>query len=170
MNIRQLQSMQARDIWPMDSVHLAHGPIGHRHIGQRAMSRRQFLATVGLAAAALGAAFYMPGRAYAKKPGNAEPRPIPGGIQPFGPGTPIFHVLLPGYPPLGSPDPATNEPSVVGDLNGHVGLAYVQGMGTHTDIATGVERRLPFEVDLRFMKGEYVGLDGEKHQGAFALI
>jgi hypothetical protein len=34
----------------------------------------------------------------------------------------------------------------------------------------GQERHLPFEVDLRFMKGEYVGLDGRKRHGAFALI
>ena len=43
-------------------------------------------------------------------------------------------------------------------------------MGTHTNKVTGVITRLPWEIDLRFMKGEYVGVDRKKHHGAFALV
>jgi hypothetical protein len=43
-------------------------------------------------------------------------------------------------------------------------------MGTHTDKTTGRVSRLPYRVDLRFMKGVYVGKDGKHHHGAFAAI
>src|SRR3990172_10873367 len=108
--------------------------------GQAALSRREFIKLAGINALALGAALYFPRRASAHGSG---PNPIPGGIQPFGPGTTVYHVLLPGYPPFGSPNPAENDPSLVTDFNGHVGLAYVQGMGTRTDKSTGVINGTP---------------------------
>ena len=76
----------------------------------------------------------------------------------------IFHVEAPGYPGSGL-DPATNDPSLITDFNGQVGLAYVRGTGTHSALGT-----LPFEVDLRFMKGVYVGSDGKHRNRTFALI
>jgi hypothetical protein len=150
--------------------HAASGHVGHARFWERALSRRQFLKAAGVSATALGAALYLPGRSIAHALNNAAPKPIPGGLQPFGPGTEVFHVLLPEHPISGFSDPATSDPSLITDFNGHIGLAYVRGMGTHTDKNTGVERHLPFEVDLRFMKGEYVGQDGRHHHGAFALI
>ena len=81
-----------------------------------------------------------------------------------------YFVLLPGHPDFGPPDPATNNPAVIHDFNGDIGLAYVRGTGTHTDLTTGDVSHLPFEVDLRFMKGEYIGRDGRNHQGAFAFV
>lgn len=54
----------------------------------------------------------------------------------------------------------TSDPSLITDFNGHVGLTYVRGMGTRTDKATGGTQHLPFEVDLRFMKGVFVAADG----------
>jgi hypothetical protein len=134
------------------------------------MSRRQFLKMASLSAVALGATLSLPRRAFADPPQAADPNPIPGGIRPFGQGTRLYHVLLPAHPAFGNPDPATNDPSLITDFNGHIGLAYVQGMGTHTNLVTGEVRHLPFEVDLRFMKGEYVGVDGRNYNGAFALI
>lgn len=133
------------------------------HSSGGALSRRQFLATAGVSAAAATAVLSLPRHAFAST--CALPNPIPGTLD----GSP-FHVLLPGHPAFGSPDPATHDPSLITDFNGHVGLAYVQGMGTRTDKATGEVRRLPFEVDLRFMKGEYRGADGRHHHGAFALL
>ncbi|HZD55233.1 MAG TPA: hypothetical protein VE136_00810 [Anaerolineales bacterium] len=132
-----------------------------------ALTRRDFLKLVGLNTLAFGAALAFKGRAFAHGSG---PRPIPGGIQPFGPGTTIYHVLLPGYPPAGSPDPAENDPSVITDFNGHVGMAFVQGTGTRTDRTSGQTTRNVFEVDLRFMQGAYIGEDGNRHLGTFALI
>jgi hypothetical protein len=97
------------------------------------------------------------------------PRHIPSGLEFLGDGT-FYHVFAPGYPPPGSNPPETNDPSVITDFNGNIGLAYVQGMGTHTDKTTGDVSTLPFEVDLRFMKGEYIGQDGRHHHGAIALV
>jgi hypothetical protein len=53
---------------------------------------------------------------------------------------------------------------------GQIGLTYVRGMGVRTEKVTGSTVRLPFEVDLRFMKGEFVATDGRRRHGAFALI
>ncbi len=150
------------------SPHPARGVTPTRHVCRRAWSRRQFLAAAGVSLPALGSLTW-PTPGFAAPPSPSPPNPIPGGLDALGDGT-IFHVLLPGYPPIGSPSPAANDPSVITDFNGHVGLAYVQGTGLHRNKVTGVQRRLPFEVDLRFMKGTYVGVDGRHHRGAFALL
>ena len=77
----------------------------------------------------------------------------------LGSGTPLFHVFLPG---------SGAEPSTITDFNGFIGWAAVGGQGTHT---TGnVSSHLPFESDMRFIIGEYVGVDGKHHHGAFAFI
>jgi len=87
------------------------------------------------------------------------PQPIPGGLELLGPGTPLFHVFLPA---------SGAEPSTITDFNGFVGWAAVGGQGTHT--TGGVSSHLPFESDMRFLIGEYVGVDGKHHHGAFAFI
>jgi hypothetical protein len=91
--------------------------------------------------------------------GSAAPRPIPGGteIDPFG----FFHFFFPG---------AGNEPVTITDFNGHVGVADVVGTGTGTDPDTGDLIPLTFDTDVRFMSGEYVGLDGSHHHGTFGFI
>ena len=53
--------------------------------------------------------------------------------------------------------------------NGFVGWAAVGGMGTHTVTGQAPEH-LPFESDVRFMSGEFIGADGHNHHGAFAFI
>jgi hypothetical protein len=57
------------------------------------------------------------------------------------------------------------EPSSITDFNGFVGVVRVDGTGTDGD-----GNPLLWEVDLRFMKGVYRGVDGDLHQGAFALV
>jgi len=134
----------------------------HTEVWERPFTRRQAVAT---GAAALGL-LALPRYAFGAPP-SAGPKPIP---QVLDPAVPI-HIQLPGYPPFGSPDPATNDPSTITDFNGHVGLTYVRGTGTRTDKATSASTSgLPFEVDLRFMKGEFVAADGRRRHGAFALI
>ena len=134
-----------------------------------AVSRRGFIRrTASAVGTALGASMLLPGAALADKRRNAAPRPIPNGTQFLGPGTPVFHVMAPGYPGFGNA--ATDDPSLITDFNGHVGLAYVQGWGTHTDKTTGQVRRLPWEVDLRFTKGVDVASDGKHRHRTFALI
>lgn len=52
-----------------------------------------------------------------------------------------------------------------------VGLAYLNGMVTRTNTATGETRLLPFaNSDMRFMTGTFRGSDGQIHEGALAFI
>ena len=63
------------------------------------------------------------------------------------------------------------EPATITNFNGFVGLAYISGMVTRTNVKTGEKMRLPFvDSDMRFMKGEFRGTDGRMHHGAFAFI
>ncbi len=125
------------------------------------MSRRQFIKTAaGATGILLGAGVFFPTALQAKTKA-AAPRPIPGGVRPFGPGTPFIHVFPPGR---------GFEPSTITDFKGFIGLAVVQGMGKGIDTHTGATTRLFYEVDRRFMEGLYVGLDGRRHRGAFAFI
>jgi hypothetical protein len=126
------------------------------------VSRRRFL---GVSAGATGLIMaggrWSPAFAAAR---SCEPRPIPHTLDPGGGITPI-HVLLPGVA-----HPADADPSTITDFNGQVGYAIVVGTGTRTDRATNAVTQNPFQVDLRFMKGEFVGTDGRHCHGAFALI
>jgi hypothetical protein len=124
---------------------------GHRH----GPSRRQFLA----AGAGLGAAGFLGGQVIGAGPALAArsagaPRPIPGGIQPFGPGTEVFHVFLPG----------TGEPNTITDFNGFVGVGNVDGVGA------GANAGLSFDVDNRFLTGEYIALDGRHFNATFGFL
>jgi hypothetical protein len=124
---------------------------GHRH----SLSRRQFL-TAGVG---LGAAGFLGGQVIGAAPALAarsvgDPRPIPGGIQPFGPGTEVFHVFPPG----------AGEPSTITDFNGFVGVAHITGTGA------GPNAGLSFDVDNRFMTGEYVALDGRHFNASFGFL
>jgi hypothetical protein len=130
------------------------------------LSRRHFLRSAAGAAGLVLGLNATPARAGG--PAGGEPVPIPGGLDFLGNGS-IFHVYAHGYPGFGG-DPGTEDPIVIFDFNGDFGLTYVRGMGTHTDKQSGVRTHLPWEIDLRFMKGEYVGADRKKHHGAFALV
>ena len=124
---------------------------GHRH----APSRRQFLA----AGAGLGVAGFIGAQVAGATPALAasragDPRPIPGGIQPFGPGTEVFHVFFPG----------TGEPITITDFNGFAGVAHIQGAGA------GGNAGMTFDVDNRFMTGEYIALDGRHFNATFGFL
>src|SRR5229473_7830403 len=137
-------------------------PRGHTHFAQRAaLSRRGFLGMTAAASGLLFGGLAAPSMAEAARKGSSTPKPIPGGIQPFGPGTEVFHIFLPG---------PGNEPSTITDFNGFVGVAHVTGNGTRTDTSTGNTSRLFFDTDMRVMQGHYVGVDGEQHEGTFCLF
>lgn len=143
----------------------------HRHFAERLVNRRAFLEKSGLSLGVLaGAGLLRPSRLSAapvpplsfgrKSTTAATPSPIPGGLQLLGPSGPLFHVFL----------PATGaEPSTITDFNGFVGWAAVGGMGAHTP-AGEAPQHVPFESDMRFMAGEFIGADGKNHHGAFAFI
>ena len=130
----------------------------HEHSGRGAFSRRGFLNGAGVAAAAMaGAAVASPTRMLAAKPVDATPKPIPNG---FVVGPQQFHVYIFG---------PGQEPSTIGDFNGFVGVADVQGTGTATN-PDGSTETLLFDTDMRFMKGVYVGQDGAVHKGTFGFV
>jgi hypothetical protein len=143
--------------------HNGHRYVGHAHFWERAMlSRRQFMMTAaGATGAVLSSGLWLPAVAHAAEADHVAPRPIPGGTQFLGPGTEVFHVFLPAH---------GAEPSTIFDFNGFMGVAHLQGTGTGTDTSTGTTTPLVFDVDNRFMKGVYVGVDGKKHQGTFGFI
>jgi hypothetical protein len=96
---------------------------------------------------------------------SAAPLPIPGGFlvpNPFG--GPDGHFNQPG-PADSTRHGVGGEPSSITDFNGFVGVARVDGTGSD-----GAGNPLLWEVDLRFMRGVYRGVDGDVHQGTFALI
>lgn len=149
MNPRQLPHLDAGLMKPRFR--------GHSHFWQRALSRRTFLETT----AAIGAGFGLSQRAYGAPPIGAAPRPIPGGIQPFGPGTEVFHVfpIAPGV-----------DLSTITDLNGVVGGAEVDGAWSGGGVMPPDGTPLVFDTDMRFMSGEYVGIDGKHHNGSFVFV
>jgi len=140
----------------------SHRYVGHTHFWERAMlSRRQFIRTsVGATGAVLSSGLWLPAVAHAEENDHVAPRPIIHGTQfPFGPE--VFHVFPPKH---------GFEQSTIFDFKGFVGVAHIQGTGTGTDTLTRTTTPLVFDVDNRFMKGVYVGVDGEKHTGTFGFI
>ncbi len=161
MNIPMGDAFQKADFRRRDRVHA-----GHAHLGRRAMSRREFARTAAGAAvvgATLGTGLWRPG--VARADGSFQPIPIPGGTPALGG---VFHVFGPAS---GLGDPPDAEPVTITDFNGFMGLAYISGMVTQLNMATGEIQRLPFVgSDMRFMQGVFRGTDGQLHQGAFALV
>lgn len=127
-----------------------------------ALSRRQFARTaaVGAFAASVGTRFLPSSLVEAA---SFAPVPIPGGSPALGG---AYHVFGPA-----AFDPIDAEPATITNLNAAVGLAYVSGMVTQTNIKTGEVMRLPFvDSDMRFMQGVFRGTDGRVHPGAFAFV
>ena len=148
MNLKQLPFVSTR---PASSS----GPLGKRHI----LSRRKFLGSaVGAAGLVLG---WKAGLAQAA--GSKEPVPVPGSLNLGGK---HFNVSAPF-----AFGPANQDPSTITDFDGFVGLAYISGMVTETNVKTGHSRRLPFLTsDMRFMQGFYRDGKGRVRAGTFALI
>lgn len=138
--------------WPIPPPQ---GPGSHhaRHV----LSRRTFLGSMaGVAGAAVSTGLF-PVEALARKPANADPKPT---AQTVTLGGVTFHLSFfgPGV-----------DPSSIGDFNGFVGVADVQGTGTATN-PDGSTENLLFDTDMRFMSGVYVGQDGAVHKGTFGFV
>jgi hypothetical protein len=148
-----------------------------------AVSRRQFLTTaaavpvalgVGRRGAAAAAEHGLPPSTAVIEECSAAPVPIPGGTnvrrELFGddPRFPdrVSHTFLPG--------PGV-EPATIFHFRGEVALLDIHGTGTRTvlDPLTGaVLQRTPhhpFTTHVRFMDGEYLGVDGRQHRGTFGF-
>ena len=91
------------------------------------------------------------------KPG--DPKPIPGGFSaefvPV-PSNPFIHVLPPFLP---------FEMSTLGDFDGTIGAADIQGTAHGSDGTT-----YTFDADMRFMQGVYVDTTGNVQHGSLAFI
>ena len=126
------------------------------------VSWRQFARTAAgrILAVAGHFCFWTPGLGVAA---SFAPVPIPGGTPALGG---AYHLFGPA-----AFDPIDAEPVTITNLNASVGLAYVSGMVTQTNIKTGEVVRLPFvNSDMRFMQGVFRGTDGKVHRGAFAFV
>jgi hypothetical protein len=131
-----------------------HGPRGHRHFWERALSRRQFLGTGAAATgAAMTAPLWVPALVEAS---SIDPTPIPETLF----GVTPFHILLPGQ----------GEPGAITDFKGVTGLSAVSGTGTGTNTNTGASTHMVFDADMRFQQGQYIGMDGQNHEGTFVFV
>jgi hypothetical protein len=110
----------------------------------------------GVAGAAVSTGLF-PVEALARKPANADPKPT---AQTVTLGGVTFHLSFFG---------PRVDPSSIGDFNGFVGVADVQGTGTATN-PDGSTENLLFDTDMRFMSGVYVGQDGAVHKGTFGFV
>ena len=134
------------------------------------MNRRRWRAppwrTVVLSSAALTLVLW--GAPLRADEGNAAPKPIPGGLgrtadAPEGVGIHFF-------PPEPQPGATINDPSTITDFQGVVALAKLHGTGEATDTRTGIKYPAGFEMDMRLIKGRYIGVDGAEHDGVFGFI
>jgi hypothetical protein len=136
---------------------------GHSHFWERALSRRNFVQVAGGASGLLLASRVL-SPALVRAADSAAPKPIPGGTHlPFLPASGPNSIVHFFFPATG------REPSLITDFKGVVGVANVNGTGTATD-GKGNKSTLAFGSDNRFMKGEFIGVDGERHRGAFVFI
>ena len=134
---------------------------GHSHFWDRTFARRQLMKTMaGAAGLGLVSGLSLPRLALAQDE-SGEPKPIPGGVSPFG--ISIHHFPLPAP---GTPLSQLTEPSEITDFNGFIGGTRIRGAGT----GTGFSQTLAFQTDMGFMQGEFVGEDGEHHHGTFVFI
>ena len=160
MNVRAISAWKAASLTRSHNANQTPAAFGEL---RSPISRRQFArnaAGTAVMGATLGS-LWRPGRAEAKS--SFAPVPIPGGTPALG-GS--YHVFGPA-----AFDPIDAEPATITNFNGFVGLAYISGMVTQTNIKTGVKLRYPFlDSDMRFMKGEFRGTDGRMHHGTFAFI
>jgi hypothetical protein len=121
--------------------------------------RRLFGTAAGAGGAALASRLLSVAPAAAHDEGchHCHADPIPNGVQPFGPGTQVFHV----FPPDPSA-PQLLEPATITNFSGFLGLADVRGTGTETNRHTGATRTLSWEVDLRFFDGFIASHDARR--------
>jgi hypothetical protein len=92
---------------------------------------------------------------------------------PFGP----LHFYFPG--PIDGSAAATDgtgthpegrDPSTITNFSGFVGAADLLFSGTATDTNSGAKATYQFHTDTRFMQGEFIASDEQRHRGAFAFI
>jgi hypothetical protein len=131
------------------------GTVGHDHFWERMYTRKSALKLTG---GAFAAAIALPAVARAGgKIASAEPRPLPVGFSIPDVGEWHFQFPVEGA-----------DVSSIFDFNGFCGVTELRGTGTLT--IDDNSQPAFFDVDNRFMTGEYIGLDGDHHNGTFGFI
>lgn len=141
--------------------------------GSKQLSRRRAIGLGGVALAG-GAVASIAGPigvadARAARSVVGLPKPIPGGVDapPIG----FIHWFLPGpdgsaTPILGIPAGGFDvEPSTISDFRGTTAFAVVVG-----DVEASDGRDYLLEIDLRVMEGEYLDVNGDSFEAAFAFL
>jgi hypothetical protein len=163
MNLRAIPG------WEAESPNAVQSPNDARavHPFRSPVSRRGFVRTIAGTAAigtTLGSGIQTPETARSRW--SFAPVPIPGGTPALGG---YYHLFGPSPVPGG--DPIDAEPVTITNLDGFVGLAYISGNVTRTNINTGERVLLPFvDADMRFMQGKFRGTDALIHEAAFAFV
>jgi len=150
--------MNRRGLDPGNGLHMAQS-----HIWQHVFSRRQLMKTAaGTAGLGMISGLGVSKLAARAQAGSGEPKPIPGGVLPFGVAVHHFPLSL----SVGKPLSEIHDPSEITDFNGFVGGTHILGAGS----GTGFAQTLAFQTDMGFMQGEFVGEDGNHHHGTFVFI
>jgi hypothetical protein len=147
--------------------------ISWKKFEQRHLTRRNLIRGAA-GAAVVGAGLLRPKPAFAGNDDECREQsrcalvnPIPGGIVPFKPfGVPVHHNPLNPANPVA----AINDPSQITDFDGFVGLTHIRGGGTGMNTDTGAPTALAFQADMGFSKGNFIGVDGRRHEGTFAFV
>lgn len=149
---------------------------GHAHFWERALSRRRFLATaaVGTFGLVVGSGLRLPKLVDAEV--TVLPKPIPGGttgaqLVALVPGlhlndaakNELFHFFL------GSLAAPGNDPITITDFKGLIAATEIQGTGMGVG-ANGAPVSIFFDNDMRVMQGQYIGVDGQLHNGTFGFF
>ncbi len=150
--------------------------VGHAHFWERALSRRRLLATaaVGTLGLVVGSDLRLPMLVEGAE-SHVLPRPIPGGITgaQFAAGIPgltltdsakeeLFHV----FAPLAAPG---NDPITITDFHGLIAGAEIQGTGKGRN-EDDAPLTVFFDNDMRFMRGQYIGVDGKRHNATIGFF
>jgi hypothetical protein len=151
-------------------------PVGHQHLS--GLSRRGFLKAAGAAGSlAVASGWVWPDVASAASKGSATrrrsatPRPIPetlSGAADFGDPTNshVFHILPPMPPQKGQ----YIEPITITDFKGVIGRTEVTGTGKGTPTKANPKGVFNFDVDMGFMQGVFLGVDGRRHEATFGFV
>lgn len=180
--------MSIKDMWRSSSesansrvVNQSAGPNAHGGLGRswgRGLSRRQLIRTAAGTAGAgvvLGSGLWTPARA---DDDNTRPCGVPlPQVHITRPAGPANHFYFPGpidgslAPTDGTgTHPEGRDPSTITNFAGVVGEVDLTFSGTATDTDTGAKAGYSFHTDTRFMRGEFIGSDQRRHEGAFAFI
>jgi hypothetical protein len=145
-------------------------------LSPREISRRNLVqGTMGAAGAVLGAGLWTPARAQNDLRRCGVPLPIT--HTRLAPSSIVVHGYFPGpidgsaWPtdPEGT-HPEGRDPSLITNFSGFVAQCDLNFSGTATDTTTGQTADYDFHTDTRFMMGEFIASDEQRHKGLFAFI